>query len=996
MTCPTCGTENPAGARFCNSCGAALAAEPAREVRKVVTVLFCDVTGSTALGERLDPEQLRGVMSDYFAVARAAIERHGGTVEKFIGDAVMAVFGVPTVREDDALRAVRAAIELRDSAQIDVRIGVNTGEVVTGTGETLVTGDAVNVAARLEQAAGVGEVLIGSSTYALVRDAVDAELVPPIEAKGKADPVTAYRVQTVTGDTAFVRRMDAPLVGRVRERNLLEDAWERARSERACVQFTILGSAGVGKSRLVAEFLSDVDATVVSGRCLSYGEGITYWPVVEAVKQLLRDEAAPNPAIAALLGDGDAPADEIALAVRRLFEAAARKRPLVAYFDDLQWAESTFLELIEHVTDWARDAPLLVLCSARPELLELRAAWGGGKLNATTVLLEPLTESETDELIEGLLGSTPLSAGMRERIANAAEGNPLFVEQMLAVVQDSLDEDVAVPPTIQALLAARLDQLPTGERKALERGAVEGQVFHRGAVQALAPDDPSIPAQLMKLVRKELVRPTAAALPEDDAFRFRHLLIRDAAYDALPKATRADLHERFARWLETHGGTLVELDEILGYHFEQAARYRVELGRDDGGLAVAGAARLTAAGRRAMFRGDIAAGRRLLERAVELAGADAPERLSMLPWLGLALYAAGEYADADRVLTEAVEFGVGEDAYLAFFRGGVPRGHNPAAGAAGGASIPEVERRLHALGDASPLVYADGYFALSRLYFWKGSIPGQLAAAAQARDYARRAGVTGLEASATAVFASALMYGESRGDEYEEFAFKVFGERDRLGRIAENLQSGLAIAAAMQCRFEEAYELYDRYQTSLLERGDAGFLRTSGQNLGWVDHLAGDIVAAERRWRETWIALGEAGERGYRSTVGCLLALTLVELGRRDEAEPILGEAQEMGSADDWLTETMVAMVQARLASEDGRHDDAVAEGERLAALADDGYFLMQPWFLTAYGRVLAAAGRQHRAREVLAESIRRASMKGSLAYVREAQAVLDEMAGST
>ena len=251
MICPACGAENRAGAKFCDNCAAALPAEAVREVRKVVTVLFCDVTGSTALGERLDPEQLRGVMSDYFAVARVAIERHGGTVEKFIGDAVMAVFGVPTVREDDALRAVRAALELSDGAQVDVRIGVNTGEVVTGTGETLVTGDAVNVAARLEQAAAPGEVLLGESTYRLVRDAVAAELVPPIEAKGKSDPLTAYRLRSLTGGAGYERRTDAPLVGRERERDQLDDAWERARTERACVQFTVLGSAGVGKSRLV-------------------------------------------------------------------------------------------------------------------------------------------------------------------------------------------------------------------------------------------------------------------------------------------------------------------------------------------------------------------------------------------------------------------------------------------------------------------------------------------------------------------------------------------------------------------------------------------------------------------------------------------------------------------------------------------------------------------------------------------------------------------------
>ena len=627
MICPSCGAENRAGAKFCDNCAAALPAEAVRDVRKVVTVLFCDVTGSTALGERLDPEQLRGVMSDYFAVARAAIERHGGTVEKFIGDAVMAVFGVPTVREDDALRAVRAALELRDAAQIDVRIGVNTGEVVTGTGETLVTGDAVNVAARLEQAAGVGEVLIGGPTYALVRDAVDAERVPPIEAKGKSEPVTAYRLGSVTGEAAFARRTDAPLVGRLRERDQLEDAWERARSERACVQFTILGSAGVGKSRLVAEFLNGLDGTIVSGRCLSYGDGITYWPVVEAVKQLLRDEAAPNAAIAALLGEGDVVADEIALAVRRLFETSAREHPLVVYFDDLQWAEPTFLDLIEHVTDWARDAPLLVLCSARPELLELRPAWGGGKLNATTVLLEPLTKHETDELIERLLGAAELADGMRERIADAAEGNPLFVEQMLAMVQDSVGEEVTVPPTIQALLAARLDQLPNGERSALERGAVEGQVFHRGAVQALAPDDSSIPAQLMGLVRKELVRPTAPTLPEDDAFRFRHLLIRDAAYDASAegdpgrpaRALRALARgKRSADWSSSMRSWATTSSRQRATARSSGSRGGDSLRRPELGL--------TAAGGRAVFRGDFLAARSLLCRAVDLLGAGSPQR----------------------------------------------------------------------------------------------------------------------------------------------------------------------------------------------------------------------------------------------------------------------------------------------------------------------------------------------------------------------------------
>ena len=283
--------------------------------------------------------------------------------------------------------------------------------------------------------------------------------------------------------------------------------------------FTLLGTAGVGKSRLSAEFLDSVDATVVAGRCLPYGDGITYWPVVSVVKQLLGDAPAPNAQVAALLGDGQASADEIAVAVRRLFESAAADRSLVVVFDDLQWAEPTFLDLIEHVADWSRGASILLLCLARPDLLELRPGWGGGKLNATTALLEPLSSTETDELIDALLGGANLDGELRERIRAAAEGNPLFVEQMLAMVQES-PGDVTVPSTIQALLAARLDQLPPPERAALERGSIEGQVFHRGAVAALAPDDPDVSSRLLGLVRKELVRPSPSSLPGDDAYPF--------------------------------------------------------------------------------------------------------------------------------------------------------------------------------------------------------------------------------------------------------------------------------------------------------------------------------------------------------------------------------------------------------------------------------------------------------------------------------------------
>jgi len=636
-TCAACGAENRDNARFCDECGATLAAAPPRtEQRKVVTVLFCDVAGSTALGDRLDPEALRRVMASYFEIARTAIERHGGTLEKFIGDAVMAVFGVPTIREDDALRAVRAAQELREAVEIDVRIGVNTGEVVTGGEDTLVTGDAVNVAARLEQAAEPGEVLLGAETYRLVRDAVTVETMEPVAAKGKGE-LAAFRLVSVdTGAPGLARHLDAPMVGRTHERRLLEDAFGNAVRRRGCALFTLLGTAGVGKSRLTREFLSGVDARVVEGRCLSYGEGITYCPVVEVVMQLGGVEAAPAEAadtIAALLGEADAltSAEEIAWAVRKLFEHAAEERPLVVVLDDIHWGEPTFFDLVEHVADLSRDAPILLLCLARPELLERRPGWGGGKLNATTTLLEPLDATETDELIERLLGAEELDPELEQRIRTASEGNPLFVEEMVAMVRESGEHEITVPPTIKALLAARIDQLDPAERVVLERGSVEGQLFHSAAVQALATPPGSVERELVGLVRKELVRPDRPQLPVGDAYRFRHLLIRDAAYDALPKSTRAELHERFAAWLEERGPELVEHEEILGYHYEQAHRYRLELGPVDDAARMVGkraGALLAASGRAATARADFPAAVRLLERA---AAVDGELRLERVP-----------------------------------------------------------------------------------------------------------------------------------------------------------------------------------------------------------------------------------------------------------------------------------------------------------------------------------------------------------------------------
>ena len=635
--CPNCGRESEGDFAFCPHCGGELTKAPrSREQRKTVTVLFCDVTGSTALGESTDPEALRALLARYFERMKGIVEAHGGTVEKFIGDAVMAVFGVPHVHEDDALRACRAAVEMRDALPelgVQARIGLNTGEVVTGTEERLATGDAVNVAARIEQAAQPGEILVGEPTLALVRDAVETEDVDPLELKGKAEPVEAFRLVSVTGE--LQRRHGAPMVGRERELQALHDAFSRAVGDGSCQLFTLLGTAGVGKSRLASEFLDGLEALVVRGRCLPYGEGITYWPVVEILKQL--DALPADPLAAAslrsLLGESEegTSAEEIAWAFRKLLEEEARAQPLVCVFDDIHWGEETLLDLIEHVADLTRDAPLLLLCLARPELLDTRPSWGGGKLNTATVLLEPLSADETDRLLE-LLGGR--SREFRARIREAAEGNPLFVEEMLALARESKHEQIVVPPTIQALLAAApRSARPCRAKRARARvGRGEG-LSSRRSPGSRPRGRPRVTRDSLSLVRKELIRPERSQLPADDAFRFRHLLIRDAAYDALPKAARAELHERFANWLEERGGDLVELDEILGHHLEQATRYKQELGQSDPELAERAGQRLAAAGRRALWRGDRPAGIRLLERALALSR---PSRLDIELELDLA------------------------------------------------------------------------------------------------------------------------------------------------------------------------------------------------------------------------------------------------------------------------------------------------------------------------------------------------------------------------
>jgi DNA-binding SARP family transcriptional activator len=601
--------------------------EPAtRDARKTVTAVFFGISLSSDLDERLDPETLRRLAGAALGESQAAAERHGGSLETVSGDAITAVFGLPTVHEDDALRAVRAAVEAREAlaglaeelaaeraVRLDFRIGISTGEVIAGgepSTQGRATGEPLTHSSRLALS---NKLVIDQATHRLIRGSIIADA---------ADDVW-HVVDVVDGPARHPSRLASPMVGRERERRRLRDAFEQAVGDRSCQLFTVLGLAGVGKSRLVEEFVGGLagGALVARGRCLPYGEGITYWPLAEAVKEAvgLRDSESPEEALARLaraleqregaelaaqrvaetigLVEAVGGVDERFAAVEELFVTLARRRPLVVVFDDIHWGEATFLDLVEHLAGWVRGAPILLVCLARPELLDVRPGWGGGKPNATATLLEPLSGDECAVLIRNLVGQAGLDEEVETRIAGAAEGNPLFVEEMLSMLIDDgllVGEDgrwkvngdvstVRVPPTIQALLAARLDQLDVIERAVIERAAVGGKVFYEGAVADLAPATllDAVPGALVSLTRKDLIRPEGSSFGEQ-TYHFRHLLIRDAAYDSIPKEARAELHERFGRWLDrTAAGRAIEHEEVVGYHLEQAYRYRTELGPDD-------------------------------------------------------------------------------------------------------------------------------------------------------------------------------------------------------------------------------------------------------------------------------------------------------------------------------------------------------------------------------------------------------------------------------
>jgi class 3 adenylate cyclase/tetratricopeptide (TPR) repeat protein len=1039
--CSKCAEENPDRAVFCLACGTPLSrGDRGRETRKTVTILFCDVSGSTAMGERLDPESTRDIMTRYFHAMRTVIDAHGGTVEKFIGDAVVAVFGVPVVHEDDALRAVRAAAGMRAAlaglnaelerdwgTRIETRIGINTGEVVVGTGDqTVATGDAINTAARLEQNAQPGEILIGEPTYRMVRHAVGAEPVAPIDAKGKSAPLAAYRL-VATYDLArdADRRLDSPLIGRAHELQLAQQAFERAVRERSCSLFTVFGSPGVGKSRLAHEVLAGVEgrATVCRGRCLAYGRGITFWPLAEIVRDLTGvvdddtvaesqakitqlAQGGPNDRIIAErvagligLGEASAIAEEAFWAVRKMFESIATQRPLVIVFDDIQWAEPTLLDLIEHIADWADDAPILLLCLARPELLEGRPGWGGGKLNAASIRLEPLRDDESANLIVNLLGGLELPARVLKRIADASGGTPLFVEEMAAMLVDDgyltrqdgswvaaapLD-DVPVPATISALLAARLDRLTPPERRAIEAASVVGKEFSIDAVSELIGEDdrPSARAAVMALVRKDIVRPLHSRTADDESFHFRHILIRNSAYNAIPKQERSRMHEAFAVWL-THRfrDRLAEYEEIVGYHLEQAFETRAALGpAGEAGRALARRASdaLAAAGRRAMSRGDDNAGRDLLGRARGLLGDAAPAGIIFHFARAVRFFDAKQ---AEALFGEAVAAARAEGDREIEWRARVEEVYAHAQTSSGVGVVPEatqiVLEAIAVLEEAgSDAGCAEAWTVLAECHNSIGEHVQMLAAAERAIVFARRCGDERLEFYAQRLAGSALKWGPMPVVEFVTRAESLLESADSPLLRAAALRA-LAGARALAGDFGEARQLGQESLAMFVELGHTFAIATQGFGRGEDELLAGRYAEAEEIVRESCDALERIGEVGLLSTLVCGHGEALIELGRIAEAEESSIRGEQLGTLDDYATQILWRSLRAKVRARQGRFDEAIALARDAVAIAETTQGLRwQADSIDTLAEVLEAATRTQEALHAARDALARYERKG-------------------
>ena len=993
---------------------------PSRVVRKTVTVVFADISGSTSLGERLDAEAVREIMDRYFEEMRLTLERHGGTIEKFIGDAVVAVFGVPNLHENDSFRAVRAAFDMRSAldelsnaleqeagVRLEARIGVNTGEVVAGDpsgGQTFVTGDCVNVAARLQQNASPGEILIGDATFRLVRGAVRVEAVKPVMAKGKSAPVAAWRLLDVSPTAPPIARPgDAPIVGREVELAELRRWFDGATRERTHRLVTCIGPPGIGKSRLVDEFVLSIGdrARVLRGHCLEYGEGITYAPLAEVVRQLGGAESSVSASVAAAEQDlvlghlrraigaepGASTTAEIFWAVRRLLEGLAHEQPVVVVLDDIHWAEPTLLDLIEYLAKLRTDSVLL-LCLARSELLDARPQWPASSPIAHMLALEPLSETEATSLLDSHRASRALAGPQRNRIFEAAGGNPLFLQQMLAMILEGATA-IDVPPTIYALLAARLERIPEGERTLLEIASVEGQLFHRSALTALSEDRErgALGGQLVALVRRQLIQLDRTGSQGDDTFRFHHVLVRDVAYEAMAKGRRADLHERLADWLERMPG---ETNEVIGFHLEQAYRYRTELRRNAQSVELAkrAGARLATAGRHAFGVGDMAAAVNLLDRTTSLLAPNATQRGELRLMLASALARTGDLSQCERVLTALIDEARAQNDRRLEVHAQVERAawrlwREPSSGSTAHrlaeeaiASFTEIRDNLglarswRLLADAEPT--------------WRAN----LTALERAVIHARLAGDRREESDALWWIGVAMHFGPMPADNAiprcDEILRRAGGDRT----LDAGIRGILAGLHAMRGRFDEARELYASGFAILEQLGLQLRMATRRTVSGAVELLAGDPVAAERELRWGFERLSEMGERIDRPGIAAQLAEALYQQNRYDEAKFFV-EISEEGVPNARVRYRFA--VRAKLLAREGDMERAAALAKAVVELAQrEDNLNMHGHALMDLAEVLRLGGQADESRGHVESALELYERKANAVSAAAARAVLE------
>ena len=919
--------------------------------RKLATVLFVDLVGSTALVTGTDPEIARRRVQQYFDKVSHCVTTHGGIVEKFAGDAVMAAFGIPQAHEDDAERAVRSALGILESVQelgLEVRIGIESGEVVVddATESTFATGEAVNIAARLQQAAPVNTIMIGPGAHRLTLGRFEVEDEGPVEIRGRAEPVWAWRIICAAEGRARPGVRQAPLVGREAELELLENTYSRAVRDRRAHLFTIYGDPGVGKSRLANEFVGGLEgATVLFGRALPYGEGVTYSALSDMVKtaagiadddplddalEKLRD-CCPDEAVADLLAlasgvleavKGERNQQEIAWAAREWAEKLAEPQPLVLVFEDIHWAEDALLELIEHMSTWVKNVPILLLCMARPELLDLRPGWSGGRVRATAIELEPLGRADSEAMVEALLDGD-LGSGARRALLDKTEGNPLFVEETVRMLSEANGGGIErIPDTLQALIAARIDHLPPGEKELLQGAAVMGRIFWKGALAELVLEGTDIDPLLEDLHLREFVLPEVrSSISGEAAFKFKHVLIREVAYGGLSKAARAGYHQRFAEWLRKRAGE--ELLEVRAYHLDHATALLAELdGSPPAKLATEAAAALEEAGRRALAREANATARKLLIRAVELEptlerryeAARAAWRMADFPVLSTEM---NQVLDAAR---EAGDRGLEARALAALSevtllrQADVSRAEELARMALEAAPEDDGESRIDALR------------MLETVAWWRGRLTESESYIEEQLEVARDLGRVDVESEALLSLAAIAV---SRGEDARAETLIA-----RAHALAEESGSPTAKAHAyrqageldiLRGRREDALVKFHRARELFEEVGAATQIAKTHLRIGRIVRKQGDVEEAERLFREAIRILKPVEDRGTLCEVQRSLAEALLEQGRLDEAETYALRAVETVGAQDVHSQSTTKKTLALIRAAQGRDEEAEA-----------------------------------------------------------------------